>query len=135
LGGYDTGMILYGGGEPEFSVRAWMRGAEILSVPDLEVLHEFKSRDQFARFLNSIRHYWVHNSLRFGLLYRSEKGCMQVVEHYSKSFPAETQEALRLIDGSDIWERRSWLEEHQRRSFEWYVGYFGIADESGGQVV
>jgi glycosyltransferase involved in cell wall biosynthesis len=135
LGGYDTGMLLYGGGGPEFSVRAWTRGAEIHSLPGLEVTHEFKPRDQFAAFLYSIRHIWVHNCLRFALLYRSELGCLQVLQHYSQAHPEEFQEALRLLEQSDVWERRVWLEKHQRRSFDWYIGYFGIHDEAGNAVV
>jgi glycosyltransferase involved in cell wall biosynthesis len=135
LGGYDTGMTLYGAGVPEFSVRAWMRGAEIHSVPELEVQHEFKSKDQFAILLDSIRHLWIHNCLRFGLLYRSEMGCMQVIQHYSRSYPEETQEALKLVDESDVWERRNWLEQNQARSFDWFVGYFGIEDESGNEIL
>jgi glycosyltransferase involved in cell wall biosynthesis len=135
LGGYDPGMILYGGGEPEFSVRAWLRGAEIHCQAGLEVQHEFKSRDRFAFFLHSIRDYWVHNSLRFALLYLSELGCMQVLRYYSRSFPQVFQAALKLVNQSDVWERRSWLEENQRRSFEWFVGYFGIEDQAGGEIV
>jgi glycosyltransferase involved in cell wall biosynthesis len=135
LGGYDTGMFLYGGGEPEFSVRAWTRGVEIHSLPELEVTHEFKPRDQFSAFLYSIRHIWVHNCLRFALLYRSELGCLQVLEHYSKAYPEEFQEALKLINESDVWERRAWLEERQRRDFDWFVGHFGIHDEAGNTVV
>lgn len=135
LGGYDEGMILYGGGEPEFSVRAWMGGAEIHSVTELEVEHEFKSRDQFAVFLDPIRHYWVHNCLRFGLLYRSEPGCMQVLEHYSGSFPQEFRAAMELVNESDVWERRRRLEENHLRSFEWFAGYFGIEDEAGREIV
>jgi glycosyltransferase involved in cell wall biosynthesis len=135
LGGYDTGMILYGGGEPEFSLRAWLQGAEVVSVPGLEVHHQFKTRDEFALFLNSIRHYWVHNCLRFAVLYRSEPGCAQVIEHYSRSFPPETQQALQLVDGSDVWERREWLEQRRRRSFDWFIGYFGVEDETGAQIL
>jgi glycosyltransferase involved in cell wall biosynthesis len=135
LGGYDTGMILYGGGEPEFSVRAWMRGAEIHSVPELEVQHEFKSKDQFAVFLYSIRHYWVHNSLRLGLLYLSEPGCMSVLEYYSQSFPQEFLAAMELVSGSNLWERRKWLEENQLRSFEWFAGHFGIGEQSGREII
>jgi glycosyltransferase involved in cell wall biosynthesis len=135
LGGYDTGMILYGGGEPEFSLRTWLQGAEIVSVPGLEVHHQFKTRDEFALFLNSIRHYWVHNCLRFAMLYRTELGCMQVIQHYGKSFPEETQQALQLVEGSDVWEPRNWLEGRRRRSFDWFVGYFAVEDETGAQIL
>ncbi len=134
LNGYDTGMILYGGGEPEFSVRAWMRGAEIHVVPELEVQHQFKSRNEFATFIYAIRHYWIHNSLRFALLYLGEPGCLQVLQYYSQAYPEEFQEAVKLIDDSDVWERRSWLEENQIRSFEWFAGHFGIRDDDGSEI-
>jgi glycosyltransferase involved in cell wall biosynthesis len=135
LGGYDTGMILYGGGVPEFSVRAWMRGAEIHSVSQLEVQHQFRSRDEFAVFLYSIREYWVHNSLRFALLYLSEMGCMQVLQYYSQTHPEEFRAALKLLEDSDLWERRSWLEKNQLHSFGWFAGYFGIEDLTGNEIV
>jgi len=135
LGGYDTGMILYGAGVPEFSVRAWLHGAEIYSLPELEVTHEFKSRDQMAALLYSIREIWIHNCLRLALLYRSELGCLQVLQYYSQAHPEEFQEALRLLEESDVWERRAWLEERQRHSFDWYVGHFDIQDEAGNAVV
>jgi glycosyltransferase involved in cell wall biosynthesis len=135
LGGYDTGMILDGGGEPEFSVRAWMRGAEIHSLAELEVSREFNTRDRFADFLYSIRHYWVHNILRFALLYLNELGCMQALQYYSRSFPQEFQAAFELVNHSDVWERRSWLEDNQLRSFDWFVGYFGIEDQAGRGMV
>jgi hypothetical protein len=73
--------------------------------------------------------------LRFALLYRSELGCLQVLQHYSKAHPEEFQQALRLLEQSDVWERRAWLEKHQRRSFDWYIGHFGIRDEAGRAVV
>jgi len=135
LGGYDTGMILYGGGEPEFSVRAWLHGAEIHSLSEVEVQHRFKSRDQFAVFLDSIRHYWVHNCIRFALLYRSEIGCLQVVQHYAGLFPDETHEALKMVNQSDVWDRRAFLEQNQIRSFDWFAGYFAVEDESGREIL
>lgn len=135
LGGYDTGMRIYGAGEPEFSVRAWLHGAEIQLLPDLEVTHEFKTRDELGSFLDSIGHFWVHNCLRFGLLYLSELGCFQLLRFYSRAFPEIFPDALRLISQSDVWERRALLEEHRQRTFSWFVEYFGIRDQMGGEIV
>jgi glycosyltransferase involved in cell wall biosynthesis len=134
LGGYDTGMILYGGGVPEFSLRAWLHGAEIYTVKGLEVEHHFKTRDQFTQFLYTIREYWVHNCLRLALLYLREERYTQVLEFYSQHFPGEYDAAMALVNDSDVWERRSWLEASQRRSFDWFAGYFGITDEAGVEI-
>jgi glycosyltransferase involved in cell wall biosynthesis len=135
LGGYDTGMLIYGAGEPEFSLRAWLHGAEIQLLPGLEVTHEFKTREQLGSFLGSIRHLWVHNCLRFGFLYLSELGCLQQLRFYSRAFPEVFPDALRMINESDVWERRALLEERRERSFSWFVEYFGIRDQIGSEIM
>jgi GT2 family glycosyltransferase len=135
LGGYDAGMLQYGAGEPEFSVRAWLNGAEVCSLPDLEVEHEFKPRDEFTRFLAGVRLYWVHNSIRFGLLYLSELGCLQMLRYYARAFPAVFQAALGLVEKSNVWERRALLEQQRHRSFDWFVGLFGIRNQIGGEII
>ena len=40
-----------------------------------------------------------------------------------------------MISQSDVWERRALLEEHRQRSFSWFVEYFGIRDQLGGEIV
>lgn len=135
IGGYDSGMILYGAGEPEFSVRAWLAGAEIYSISDLEVEHEFKSRQEFSKFLKSVRQCWVHNCIRFGLLYLSELGCMQMLRYYARAFPGVFQGALGAVNKSDVWERRALLEKTRWRSFDWFVGRFGMKNQIGGEII
>jgi glycosyltransferase involved in cell wall biosynthesis len=135
LGGYDEGMIHYGGGEPEFSVRAWLHGAEICSVPDLEVQHEFKPRQQLGLFLEGIRARWVHNCLRFGLLYLSELGGTQLLRFHALKFPKVFAQALSMIDDSDIWERRTQLEQSRKHSFEWFVHAFALRNQIGGEII
>jgi glycosyltransferase involved in cell wall biosynthesis len=135
LGGYDPGMLQYGAGEPEFSVRAWLHGAEICSLADLEVEHEFKPRDEFTSFLAGVRLFWVHNCIRFGLLYLSELGCMQLLRYYARAFPAVFQQALEMVQSSNVWERREFLETRRQRSFEWFVGRFGLKNQIGGEII
>ena len=135
LGGYDPEMIQYGGGEPEFSVRAWLEGASICAVRDLEVQHEFKSKTEYQQFLASVRPYRVHNCIRFGLLYLSELGCMQLLRFYARAFPAVFQQSLTLVDNSNIWLRRTLLKQRQQRSFEWFVNYFGLKNQIGGEIL
>ena len=126
LGGYDEGMLFYGVGGTEFSVRAWTFGAEIHCVPELEVEHQFKSRAEFAAFLYGVRRLWIHNCVRFGRLYLEGAGCERVIRHYGLAFPDETRDALELLNERTAAERRGWLEESQRRSFEWFAGHFAL---------
>jgi glycosyltransferase involved in cell wall biosynthesis len=135
LGGYDSGMILYGAGEPEFSIRTWLQGAEVVVVDDLQVEHEFKPKEELAKFLAQVRPFWVHNCLRFGFLYLSDLGCMQMLRYYARAFPAIFPEALRRVNESDVWQRRSFLEGKHERSFDWLVDYFGMKNQAGGEII
>jgi GT2 family glycosyltransferase len=135
LGGYDPEMIHYGGGEPEFSVRAWLEGATICSVRELEVQHAFKERDELYRFLDSVRVFRVHNCIRFGLLYLSELGCMQMLRFYARAFPQVFQRSLALVEKSDLWKRRPQLESRRQRSFAWFVDAFGLRDQVGEAIL
>jgi glycosyltransferase involved in cell wall biosynthesis len=135
LGGYDSGMILYGAGEPELSIRAWLQGADVMVVSNLLVEHEFKSKDVLGEFFNEVRPFWIHNCIRFGFLYLSELGCMQMLRYYSLQFPELFPDALRRVNESDVWQRRAQLEAQQQRSFEWLVEYFGMKDQAGGEII
>jgi len=135
LGGYDSGMIRYGAGEPELSIRAWLQGADVMVVSDLQVEHEFKPKEELDRFMNEVRPFWIHNCIRFGFLYLSELGCMQMLRYYSLQFPELFEDALRQVNESDVWERRNFLEERRQRPFQWLVDYFGMKDQAGGEVI
>jgi glycosyltransferase involved in cell wall biosynthesis len=135
LGGYDPGMLYYGAGEPEFSVRAWLHGAEVRSLPELEIKHDFKPRGELSAFLNRVRCDWVHNSIRFGLLYLSELGSLQMLRYHARAFPAVFQKALGMVDKSDVWERRAFLEQQRHYSFDWFVNRFGIRNQIGGNII
>ena len=135
LGGYDSGMIFYGAGEPELSVRAWLHGAEVVVVRDLQVEHEFKPAGELERFIGEVRPFWVQNCLRFGFLYLSDLGCMQMLRYYSRAFPVVFPEALHQVNESDVWDRRRFLEQRRERSFEWFVEYFGMTNQAGGEII
>jgi glycosyltransferase involved in cell wall biosynthesis len=135
LGGYDEGMLFYGAGEPELSIRAWLRGAEVVCVRDLTVRHRFKLKDELANFIAGVRPYWVHNCLRFGLLYLSELGCMQLLRHHLRLFPNVYPRAIAMVEESDVWERRSMLESWWRHSFEWFVERFNLVNQIGDPIL
>jgi len=135
IGGYDDGMIMYGAAEPEFSVRAWLSGAEILLLPDLRVEHRFKPPGERLAFIRDVREHMVANGLRFGLLYSEELVSMQVIRYYSLKFPNLFEEALARVAASDVWERRARLHEDLTRPFSWFVEHFGLTDSLGGPLL
>jgi glycosyltransferase involved in cell wall biosynthesis len=135
LGGYDPGMRMYGAAEPEFSVRAWLHGAEIVIVPRLQVQHRFKPQAEREKFIEEMRPYMVHNSIRFGLLYLSELGSLQLLRYYSRKFPNVFPSAMRMIADSDVFERRARLEQQRKRPFSWYTRRFNLKNQIGGEIL
>jgi hypothetical protein len=131
LQGYDSGMRLYGAAEPEFSVRAWLSGAEVVCVPGLKLYHRFKPKPERDSFMQEVRPSMVHNGLRFGLLYLSDASCMQMIRYYSLKFPAFVPQALRILQASDVWQRRAWLHDNLQRDFSWFVEKFSVCDDAG----
>jgi glycosyltransferase involved in cell wall biosynthesis len=134
LGGYDDGMIMYGAAEPEFSLRAWLSGAEVILVPQLLVDHRFKPQQERLAFVRAVREYMVCNSLRFGLLYADEDGALQMLRYYALKFPNLFQRALAIVNGSDVWARRAHLDATLARPFSWFIDHFGLTDTAGGEI-
>jgi len=135
IGGYDDGMIMYGVAEPEFSLRAWLSGAEVILIPQLLVEHRFKPQQERVAFVRSVREQMVCNSLRFGLLYADEDGALQMLRYYSLKFPNLFQQALAIVDRSDVWRRRAQLEATLARPFSWFVEHFALRDKAGGEIL
>jgi glycosyltransferase involved in cell wall biosynthesis len=135
LGGYDDGMILYGAAEPEFSVRAWLSGADIVSEPALEVAHRFKRPREKKRFLSRLRPFMIHNNLRFGLLYLGESASLQMMRHFAMLFPKQIDQAVKLLHGSDVWVRRKYLRRTLARDFDWFIKRFALKDQVGNEIL
>lgn len=135
VGGYDSGMIRYGGAEPEFSIRAWLSGAEIVLVPQIEVQHRFKLKEERDLFLAEVRTFMVHNCLRFGLLYLNELASLQLIRYHTLKFPEHIQDALRIVERSDIWQRKTFLEKTLKYNLDWFVQKFNILDQSGEPIL
>ena len=135
LGGYDAGMRLYSAAEPEFSVRAWLAGAQIIALPELEVSHRFKLRDEVNEFIEELRPAMVHNSLRFGFLYLSERAVLQMLRYYAIAQPDHFAMAAAMVETSDVWMRRHDLHRTLARDFDWFVDRFALRDQEGGEIL
>jgi len=130
-GGYDTAMPIYGAAEPEFSVRLWLCGAEIVSMPDLVLQHKFRPASERQPFLDAIGKISLRNYLRFGMLYLDRKRIDQMLHHYSGHSPTDVGEALQSLLPDEVSQRRRLLEERLPRRFSSFVDRFGIRDAFG----
>lgn len=135
IGGFDSGMILYGAAEPEFSLRAWLSGAEIISVPSLQVFHTFKTKSEIDDFFTNLRPYIVHNNLRFGMLYLGEEEILRMVRYYAIIYPEHIQEAADLLEKSEVWQHREYLNETLKHDFKWFVKKFQLKDQVGHEII
>jgi GT2 family glycosyltransferase len=134
VGGFDEGMQIYGGAEPEFSVRAWLAGARIEACPDHVVLHRFKTAPQRAAFIRQVRKFHIHNNMRFGLLYLTRPQALEMLRHLAMKFPKHAPQALELLSGSDVWVRRERLAHRLPHDFRWFVERFKLRNQNGDPI-
>jgi len=130
-GGYDTAMPIYGAAEPEFSVRLWLYGAGILSLPHLVLRHKFRSPSDRQPFLDAIGTVSLSNYLRFGMLYLDRQRIDQMLHYYSGNSPSSVAGALQLLASGEVWQRRRILEKRLPHRFSSFVDRFGVRDAFG----
>lgn len=135
LGGYDDGMLLYAAAEPEFSVRAWLSGARVVALPQVQVKHRFKTRVENKVFLAELRPFMVHNAVRFGMLYLPEEIILQMIRQHSMLFGEQARQGLRMVASSNVKELRDTLRSSLRHDFTWYVKRFGLKDQAGRDLL
>jgi len=130
-GGYDTEMPVYGAAEPEFSVRLWLCGAEIVSMPDLVLHHRFRPPSERQPFLDAIGKVLLRNYLRFGMLYLDQQRIAQLMHYYSQQSPLHFTEVMQSLSAGDVWKRRRLLEERLPLRFPSFAERFAIRDAFG----
>ena len=131
VGGYDTAMPIYGAAEPEFSVRLWLYGAQIVSMPDLVLRHKFRPASERQPFLDAIGKVSLRNYLRFGMLYLDRQRIDQMLHYYSGHSSSNVAEALQSLSSGEVWQRRRLLEERLPHRFSSFVDLFGVRDAFG----
>ena len=127
IGGFDPGMIMYGSNEAEFSVRAWLRGAEVLNLPRLIVRHRFRTASERQETFIANLHFVLHNRLRFALLYLPDDVALYVLRDMAAHYPDQViARACSLVTASDVWRRRSLLRRQEVLTFTWFTRKFGL---------
>ena len=125
LGGYDEALPVYGAAEPEFSVRAWLSGCEIVQVPELVIGHRFRPRAEFDAYRAALKPVLMRNYLRFACCYLPCSALARTYAFYGNGNPAAVKDCVDGLVREGVWQRR----EHLRRlprPFEWYAERFAL---------
>jgi glycosyltransferase involved in cell wall biosynthesis len=130
LGGYDETLPLYGAAEPEFSLRAWLSGYEILSLPELRIHHRFRPRAEHDALLASISSVQVHNYLRFACYYLPDDLLPHTCDYYAHLAPEIFHHLWAGLYSTDVWFRRATLSSQLPRDFYWFARRFPLLYES-----
>lgn len=126
LGGYDESLPLYGAAEPEFSVRVWLSGYEIVNVPELLIGHRFRPKAEHDKFLSSIGPVFRRNYLRFACCYLPEDLLAQTYAYYARAAPDDFDSCIAELVDAGVWSERAALQRRRVQDFRWFARKFSI---------
>jgi glycosyltransferase involved in cell wall biosynthesis len=126
LGGYDESLPLYGAAEPEFSVRAWLSGYEVVNLPELTILHRFRPKNALAAFLSANTRVLNHNYLRFACYYLPEALLEESYRYYWQQSSDDFNSFTEELKKGGVWERRAHLQRSLAKNFNWFVNTFRL---------
>jgi GT2 family glycosyltransferase len=119
-GGWDAGVLIWGGEDQELSLRLWSLGYDCLLVPEVAVAHRFRNRFPYEIDWELV----LHNKLRLGSVHFGRARLARLVGALARSqaFPAAF---ARLLD-SDVWDRRAQVRRQRARDEDWFFERFAI---------
>jgi len=123
VGGWDSGLVVWGMEDLELSVRLWTYGYKCLLVPTVDIAHLDRERNSYPDYQLD----WetgVHNMLRFAFVHLGNRRLRSVINYYIKEkvFPA----ALARLMVSDAWQRRQEVRSIRRFNDNWYFRRFNM---------
>jgi glycosyltransferase involved in cell wall biosynthesis len=133
LGGYDESMPLYGAAEPEFSVRVWLSGYEIVNVPELSIGHRFRPRAEHDAFFQTNGPVLRRNYLRFACCYLPRDRLIETYDYYARIAPNDLDAWIAELETGHVWAQRATLESKFVRDFSWYAQRFAITGARDGR--
>ena len=119
-GGFDTGLLLWGGEDLELCARLWMLVYACLVLPAVHVAHLFRSRSPSPVPWELV----LHNLLRIACVHFGDSALTRVITSLRghPAFPA----ALARLLSSDVWARRESVRARRAHDDDWYLGRFGM---------
>ena len=136
LGGYDETLPLYGAAEPEFSVRAWLMGCEIVNAPELLVQHRFRPSEKRSDFHTANQRVLLKNYVRFACSYLPEDVLDNSMEYFASVMgPRDFNSCIAELVKEGIWERRAQLRQVLRHDFAWFSRKFLLNQQETARSV
>ncbi len=117
-GGFDDGMPQWGSEDLELCMRYWLLGYEVWVVPEVTVLHYFRSTNPLRLRPGIV----THNQLRVALLHFTPTRLARVTTALQRA--ADFGEALAQAVDSDVWQRRATLAARRVRDDDWFFQRF-----------
>lgn len=118
VGEFDSGMILWGAEDVEFSMRLWTLGYECWVAPGVEVQHAFRPRFPYEVKWEPI----LHNRMRLASLHFGPQRLARVLERLKK-YDEFAQASARLLSG-DLGSRQSSIRAKRRFDDDWFFSRF-----------
>jgi GT2 family glycosyltransferase len=119
-GGFDTGLLLWGGEDLELCARLWMLDYSCLVLPAVRVAHLFRARSPYPVPWELV----LHNLLRIACVHFSDPALTRVVTSL-RGHPAFPVALVRLL-ASDVWTRRESVRACRAHDDDWYLRRFSM---------
>lgn len=120
VGGFDTGLQLWGYEDSELCLRLWLLGYECVVVPSVVVAHLFRSAHPYHVAWAPL----LHNILRVATIHFNAERIGRVVAAATgnRAFPA----AFACLAESDVWQRRDEIRAARLYDDDWFFHHFGM---------
>jgi GT2 family glycosyltransferase len=120
LGGFDSGLTLWGMEDAELSLCVWRLGLECRVVPASHVRHLFREKIPYTVGWPTA----LHNTLRVATVHFGQAAMARVLAHFSNQ-PMFAEAAEKVLV-SDAFTRRTRLDQMSVRDGRWFIDHFQI---------
>ena len=118
IGGFDSGMVIWGAEDSELCVRLWTLGYECLVVPAVDVAHRFRPQHPYRVAWEEV----IHNKLRLAALHFGPERMSRVAGRLRQN--AVFAAASTRLASSDVQARRSELDALRVQDDDWFFSRF-----------
>jgi len=118
VGGFDSGMVLWGAEDSELSIRLWTLGYECWVAPSVNVQHAFRARFPYEVKWEPV----LHNRFRLASIHFGPRRLLRVVERL-KQYDEFAAASVRLLSG-DLAPRSTQLRSLRRYDDDWFFNKF-----------